>query len=198
MGTFQAATSAQWRNRPPQNEEQFLDWLKSVNALVMQARPDKHPGQWKEKPNQAGNSLFVLPELVAGTLREGFARIASLHDPVARALMTMFVVTEVHPFRDGNGRTARLAMNCMLSAAGACRIVIPTVYREDYLLPLKRLTHAKEAEPYIRSMVRALNWTSAFDYSQPRHILKQALKNCNAFEEDLKNFRLTFPEHSSR
>ncbi|MBN3853544.1 cell filamentation protein Fic [Paraburkholderia sp. Ac-20340] len=197
LGTFQAATSAQWRVRPPEDAGQFLNWLKTVNALVMQARPDKNPGQWKEKANQAGNSLFVLPELVAGTLREGFTRIAALHDPVARALMTMFVVTEVHPFRDGNGRTARLAMNCVLSAAGVCRIIIPTVYREDYLLPLKRLSHTKEAEPYIRSMIRALNWTASFDYAQSREHLKQTLKNCNAFEEDLKNFRLTFPEPSS-
>lgn len=30
--------------------------------------------------------------------------------------MTMFVISEVHPFKDGNGRTARLAMNCVLSA----------------------------------------------------------------------------------
>jgi fido (protein-threonine AMPylation protein) len=31
--------------------------------------------------------------------------------------LTMFVVYGVHPFRDGNGRTARLAMTCV-SAAG--------------------------------------------------------------------------------
>ena len=48
--------------------------------------------------------------------------------------MVMFVVAEVHPFSDGNGRTARLAMNCMLSARALSRIIIPTVYREDYLL----------------------------------------------------------------
>lgn len=36
---------------------------------------------------------------------------------LARALMTMFVVTEVHPFTDGNGRTARLAMNAELTAS---------------------------------------------------------------------------------
>jgi Fic/DOC family len=44
-----------------------------------------------------------------------------------RAVMTMFVVTEVHPIIDGNRRIARLAMNCMLSAAELSRIMIPTV-----------------------------------------------------------------------
>ncbi|MGN6084377.1 Fic family protein [Trinickia sp.] len=196
MGTFQAATGP-FRARPAHNPEDFLTWLKNVNALVMQARPDKSPGQWKERANQAGNTLFVLPELVPGTLREGFERVSALRNPVARALMTMFVVTEVHPFRDGNGRTARLAMNAVLSAESNSRIIIPTVYREDYLLPLKRLTNDRDAAPFIRSMVRAQKWTSSFEYGQARERLKAQLKRCNAFEEDLKHFKLIFPEPPS-
>ncbi|MGN6650547.1 Fic family protein [Trinickia sp.] len=160
-------------------------------------RTDKTPGQWKERANQAGNRLFVLPELVPGTLLEGFERVSALRDPVARALMTMFVVTEVHPFRDGNGRTARLAMNCVLSAENSSRIIIPTIYREDYLLPLKRLTNDRDADPFIRSMVRAQKWTSSFEYGQSRELLKDQLKRCNAFEEDLKHFKLIFPETAS-
>ncbi len=53
----------------------------------------------------------MLPELVPGTLREGFERIQAVAHPLARAAMAMFLVTEVHPFMDGNGRTARLAMH---------------------------------------------------------------------------------------
>ncbi|MBK3780100.1 cell filamentation protein Fic [Paraburkholderia aspalathi] len=194
LGTFQAASRTPWRNRPADNADDFLDWLKSVNALVMKARPDKRPGEWKEKRNMAGNTLFVLPEQVPATLKEAFERIVSLTDPVARALMTMFVVTEVHPFGDGNGRSARLAMNCVLSAEGLCRIIVPTVYREDYLLPLKRLTNDRDAGPYIRSMTRIHDWTSRFAYGQPRHDVQEQLGRCNAFKEDLKNYRLIFPE----
>lgn len=198
LGTFQAATAAPWRNRPASKVDDFLSWLKSVNALVMQARPDKTPGQWKEKSNMAGNTLFVLPEQVPATLAEGFERINALADPVARALMTMFVVSEVHPFQDGNGRTARLAMNCVLSQAGICRIIIPTVYREDYLLPLKRLSNDRDAGPYVRSMARIHDWTSRFDYGQPLHTVQSELMRSNAFQEDLGNYRLTFPEPAGR
>lgn len=194
LGTFKAATATPWRNRSAPTAEDFLSWLKSVNALVMQARPDKTPGQWKEKRNMAGNTLFVLPEQVPATLAEGFGRVRELSDPVARALMTMFVVSEVHPFQDGNGRTARLAMNCVLSEAGICRIIIPTVYREDYLLPLKRLSHGRDAAPYVRSMARIHGWTSRFDYGGPLHNLEAEFKRCNAFQEELRNYRLIFPE----
>ena len=194
LGTFQAAMRAPWRNQPPKTADDFLHWLKSVNALVMQSRKDKNPGEWKDQNNQAGATLFVAHELVQGTLREGFERIQALEDPLARALMAMFVISEVHPFKDGNGRTARLAMNCVLSAAGQSRIIVPTVYREDYLLPLKSLSNHADAMPYIRAMTRIQTWTAAFDYIQPRHELYEALKRCNAFEEDLRNFRLVFPD----
>ena len=160
----------------------------------MQQRPDKKPGEWKDRVNQAGSTVFVLPELVPGTLREAFERILALVDPVARALMTMFVVSEVHPFIDGNGRTARLAMNCVLSSVGLSRNIVPTVYREDYLLPLKALSNNADARPFVAAMTRIQSWSAAFDYGVPRDQLRARLAACHAFEEDLKSYRLVFPE----
>jgi Fic family protein len=193
LGTFQAATTAPWRDRPPQNADEFLVWLQNVNALVMQKRADRKPGEWKEKANQAGSTYFVVPELVVGSLREGFERIRALPHPLAQAIMTMSVVAEVHPFSDGNGRTARLAMNCMLSARALSRIIIPTVYREDHLLPLKALSHNRIAEPLISALSRVQRWSAAFDYSLPRAQLRESLARCNAFQEDLRSYKLLFP-----
>lgn len=194
LGTFQTVMQRPWRDEPPQTADEFLRWLKSVNALVMKSRIDKNPGEWKDQNNQAGSTMFVPFQLVQGTLREGFERIKALSDPMARALLTMFVVSEVHPFRDGNGRTARLAMNCVLSAANRSRIIVPTVFREDYLLPLKSLSNHADPAPYLRAMTRIHAWTAAFNYAQPRQGLYQDLKGCNAFEEDLRNYRLIFPD----
>jgi hypothetical protein len=193
LGTFNAAMTTPWRDEPPRTAEDFLHWLRSVNALVMQQRADKRPGEWKHKPNQAGSTFFVIPELVPGTLREGFERIQALSHPLARAAMMMFVVAEVHPFLDGNGRTARLAMNCVLSAERLGRIIIPTIYREDYLLPLKALSHNQNAEPLVASLVRIQRWSAALDYNQPRLELREVLSRCNAFQEDLRNYKLVFP-----
>jgi hypothetical protein len=193
LGTFQAATTAPWRDRPPQSADDFLVWLQNVNALVMQKRADKNPGEWKERANHAGGTYFVVPELVVGSLLEAFERIAALSHPLAQAIMIMFVVAEVHPFSDGNGRTARLAMNCMLSAQALSRIIIPTVYREDYLLPSKALSHNKIAEPLISALSRVQRWSAAFDYSLPRPQLRESLARCNAFQENLRNYKLLFP-----
>ena len=193
LGTFLAATRSPWRDQPPATPDAFLAWLKSVNAQVMQQRPDKHPGEWKHLVNQAGATVFVMPELVAGTLREGYERISALTDPLARALMTMFVVTEVHPFLDGNGRTARLAMNAVLTTDSLSRIIVPIVYREDYLLPLKALSVNADPRPFIAAMTRIQTWSAAFDFARPRNEVRARLAACNAFQEDLQTWRLVFP-----
>jgi fido (protein-threonine AMPylation protein) len=36
----------------------------------------------------------------------------------ARALYVLFLIAEVHPFNDGNGRISRLGMNAELEASG--------------------------------------------------------------------------------
>jgi hypothetical protein len=193
LGTYQAITRQPFRSSPPGNENDFLEWLKLTNHMVLSSRPEKHPGQWKEKLNQAGGStLFVHPELVQGTLLEGFKRVALLEDPFARALMAMFIVTEVHPFEDGNGRTARLAMNAYLTQSSACRIIIPTAYREDYLLPLKALSRNIDPIPFIRSMTRAQAWSAAFNYSDFQTTWKQ-MAACNAFDDDITRNKLLHP-----
>jgi len=58
----------------------------------------------------------VAPELVEGTLAKGFEIYRSLTAPLHRAIFMMFLISEVHPFADGNGRAARIMMNAELIA----------------------------------------------------------------------------------
>ncbi len=107
----------------------------------MSARPDRRPGRYKERANRAGGTEFVAPDLVVGTLRRGFEVGADVTTPFARAVYVMFVTAEVHPFTDGNGRVARMMMNSELVAGGEVRIIVPTVYRRNYLAALRGATH---------------------------------------------------------
>jgi Fic family protein len=56
----------------------------------------------------------------------------------------MFLVMEVHPFLDGNDRIARVMMNAEPAAKDMSEIIVPTVYRIDYLGTLRKLTRRKE------------------------------------------------------
>jgi fido (protein-threonine AMPylation protein) len=122
----------------------------------------------------------VHPEEVEGTLRAGWAVTDTLDDPFHRAVMMAFVVAEVHPFDDGNGRISRIMMNAELSAGGQCRIVIPSVYRHDYLGALGALTHNARPDALVSVLAFAQRWTSQVDWSDRLHA-DADLESTNAF-----------------
>jgi len=191
--TFEAAQRDPFYNQAPTDEDSFLTWLRRANAQVLHTRADKAPGQWKTVPNQAGNTVFVLPELVPATLQQAWPLFGTMDHAMAKALFAMFVVAEVHPFADGNGRTARLLMNCILSKGEQCRIIVPTVFREDYLLSLKALTHRGDAEAYIRVMRLCQAWSNELDYDVDVRNMHQQLVACNAIQDDTRAYRLLSP-----
>ena len=92
----------------------------------------------------------------------------------------MFLISEVHPFADGNGRVARVMMNAELIGAGEERIVIPTVYRSNYLSALKALTQTGTPDPLIRTLDYAQRWTAAVEWGELR-ATRRELDGCNAF-----------------
>jgi Fic family protein len=150
--------------------------------VLLQSRTSKKPGEFKNKNNRAGNTEFVDWTLVNGTLKKGFDWYALLRDPFAKAVYMMFLVSEVHPFADGNGRIARVMMNAELSARGLAKIIIPTVYREDYMGALRKLTRQQMAEPYIHMMTRAYEFSSTLVQSSIDE-MEQYLEMCDAFKE---------------
>ena len=46
----------------------------------------------------------------------------------------------------------------------------------------------------LLQLTRIQSWSAAFDYGVPRDRLRDRLAACHAFEEDLKSYRLVFPE----
>jgi hypothetical protein len=130
----------------------------------MGGRPEKRPGQFKERPNQAGSYIFVAPSLVEGTLIEGFHRLADLQPGFARAVFELFLISEVHPYDDGNGRVARAAMCAELTAVDQARLVIPIVFRNEYQTALRNLSREGRCDLYVRTLAHAWRWTAAMPW----------------------------------
>ncbi len=122
------------------------------------------PGRFKEKPNQAGSYVFVAPGLVEGTLIEGFRRLDDLPGGLARALFVLFLVSEVHPYDDGNGRVARAAMCAELTAVGQSRIVVPIVFRNEYQKALRGPSREGRVDLYARALAHAWRWTAGMPW----------------------------------
>jgi hypothetical protein len=190
IGTFDAIEASKANPVMPDTTEGFEALLTGWNRQVLFSRASKQPGEWKVRANQAGATLFVRPDLVRGTLMKGFEFIAASPLPEARAALAKFVVAEIHPFRDGNGRTSRLLMNLILSQSGLTRIVIPTVFREDYVLALKALTNGGHAEPYVRMLTTAAKFSALLDYAAPDRVLAQLDKSNAKKEPDVAKLNL--------
>ena len=108
----------------------------------------------------------------------------------------MFIVSEVHPFTDGNGRLARLVMNAELSAVGSCRIIVPTLFREEYLDSLRALSRQGDAAPFMAAMQKIHRWSAAFLFDDLDDTISH-MAQCNAFERSPIQFKLLTPSASS-
>lgn len=172
--------------------EAFIKLLQRRHHTMLENRPDVAPGEFKTTPNRAGNTVFVAPDLVRGTFLKGLERCRALESPFARAAFMMFLVSEVHPFTDGNGRIARVMMNAEMIAGAQQRIIIPTVYRDDYLGALRALSRSGRADVLPKMLDRAQLFTSRIDFSD-RAAARRVLDEAQAFREPHEG-RLRMPD----
>lgn len=180
LGTFDVVNDPEKRSERAQSAEEFLDLLRSRHAQMLGRRPAAEPGSFKRRPNRAGGTTFVVPELVIGTLLEGYRYLEPLPEGLPRATFVMFLISEVHPFTDGNGRVGRVFMNAEMSAIGQQRIVVPLSYRDDYLGGLRALSRGGDPRPLVRVLDFAQRYATAIDWSNHR-VARQALEETNAF-----------------
>jgi hypothetical protein len=174
------------------DEHAFEERVRNIHYRILESRAEARPGEFKEVPNRAGHTRFVEPALVRGTLAQGFQIARALSEPFHRAAAVMFLISEVHPFADGNGRVARAFMNAELVAAKETRILIPSVYRDDYLTGLRVLTRQHEPKPYFKVLEFVQRVTSLVDWSSYEHAEKM-LSLANAFEKPQPGIRLKLP-----
>lgn len=196
LGVFNLALRSPWRETVPPFGTDFPKELAARHAVMMEKRPETNPGHFKLEPNRAGNTWFVDPGLVRGTLTEGSAIAKSVPEGLPRAIYLAFLVSEVHPFSDGNGRISRLVMNAELSRVGEARIIIPILFHEEYVDCQRQLSRQNDPAGHIRALSLMQAWTIAFDYSDIDALIS-SVKKTNALERSRGQFKLTMPDGSA-
>jgi hypothetical protein len=189
LGVFRLAITSPYRDSPPLAGEEFLDGLETWHAEMLKMRPEANPGKLKLEVNYAGTTQFVEPALVRGTLAEGSSLARSVPEGLARAAYYAFLISEVHPFDDGNGRLSRLVMNAELTRAGVTRIIIPTLYHLQYVDCARALTRKNEPEGFVQALAKMARWSSQFDFQNLDQLIEEVRKT-NALEESPAEFHL--------
>ena len=198
LGTYRCVVDAVGRKAVSESPQSLMGYLCDRHKMILEGRPEMRPGQWKQIPNRIGTYQFVDPKLVEGTLHQGFELVQSVPAGFRRALFIMMVVSEVHPFTDGNGRVARVMMNAELSAADAARIVIPSVYRNEYIASLRSTSVSEGADvsALMRVMGFAWRWTAAMPW-EDRAATEGQMEATNALRDPddaaMGGIKLTLP-----
>jgi Fic family protein len=97
--------------------------LKSLHFMILKHRLDKSPGRWRPGKvyvvrASTGERVYEgpppdqVPQLVAATIEELEGSSAQV---LVRAAMAHLNLVMVHPFRDGNGRMARVLQTLVLA-----------------------------------------------------------------------------------
>ncbi|RPH40085.1 MAG: Fic family protein, partial [Burkholderiales bacterium] len=141
----------------------------SVHRIFYHRIDAARAGVYRELPVVISGTEYVPPPAsqVAPLMKQLAAKLpeqrAKLH-PVVFAAKVHEEVVNVHPFVDGNGRTARLLMNLALIQAGYTPTVIPPVVRSNYLAAVKYIQlHSSDDVQYV-NFISCMVYESTKDY----------------------------------
>lgn len=136
--------------------------IRQIHALVLRTIDDENAGRYRRIQVYITGSEYVPPEPVAvPPLMHDFGQwlasdgFVELH-AVEQATLAHFRLVDIHPFVDGNGRTARLLMNLLLIRHGYPPAVIRYESRPAYYSALDK-AHQKENEPFLTLVAKAVD-----------------------------------------
>lgn len=69
---------------------------------------------------------------------------------LVRAVLGHFFFVYIHPYMDGNGRTARFVMNSQLVTAGYPWVIVPVERRQEYMAALEQASVEEDIEAFAR------------------------------------------------
>lgn len=99
-----------------------------------------------------------LPDRISPLMKDLIKKLPALrkrHHPVIYAALLHKAFVEIHPFIDGNGRTARLLMNLALLQHGYPLVIIPPILRSEYIQALER-SHSGDDAPFFQLIAAAV------------------------------------------
>ncbi len=134
--------------------------VREIHQFVLKGIDDENAGQYRRllvriagarhQPPEAWQVPALMDEWVNWLRNE-----SSDFHPVPRAAMLHHRLVSIHPFIDGNGRTARLVMNLMLMQAGYPPTIILRINRRQYYQALVR-ADSGDLRPFINFVGRAV------------------------------------------
>jgi Fic family protein len=126
--------------------------LRDLHGLVMRrSRPDL-AGRYADLPRyvrtETGRHAFPSPAEVPALMRDFSLWLGNAPATPGIAFTAHRRLVDIHPFNDGNGRTARLLMNLILIRAGYPPIAVRPEDRADYIRALQEAQAGRGSDDF--------------------------------------------------
>ncbi|MBU4360820.1 Fic family protein [Patescibacteria group bacterium] len=138
------------------NENLILD----IHKIILQKIDDHNAGKYRNIPVRIAGSRVILPNPVkVPDLMQDFVKWIKQtknKDPVELAINAHYKLVSIHPFVDGNGRTARLLMNLILLSANFPVAMIEKEQRNKYIKSIEKYQLENKSEDYYNFMLKTV------------------------------------------
>jgi len=141
--------------------------IKEFHRLFYQRIKQETAGTYRQGQVIITGSDYLPPpgREVPDLMKRLVNRIPAMREkyhPVEFAALLHKDFVEIHPFEDGNGRTARLLMNLALLQDGYVIAVIPPVIKADYIRCLQESNNGND-RPFVH-LISSMVYESQKDY----------------------------------
>lgn len=151
--------------------------VREIHRLILTKIDNENAGRYRNVQVRITGSTHLppnpqkVPRLMRGF--DSWLKTESTKlNPVEHAALAHFKLVDIHPFVDGNGRTARLLMNLILIKEGFPPAVILNSERKKYYDVLET-AHRQNYKPFVNFVGRSLErslviWLQAVEPAQKR------------------------------
>lgn len=142
------------KNRHYVTEDDIL----SIHKAILKGLDDTNAGRYRNVQVRISGSNVVLPNSfkVYQLMKEFAYYLQTEKASIEKAIIAHLQLVSIHPFIDGNGRTARLLMNLLLLKDGKPPLVIRPRDRKRYLQVIEKAQLTEERTDYMSFMYKAL------------------------------------------
>jgi Fic family protein len=146
-------------------KETFSEWqIKSIHRLILKGIDDENAGVYRKENVLISGAAhtppdyFLVPEQMSDLLKWYHGEGQKLH-VIERAALLHIIFVKIHPFVDGNGRTARLLLNLELMKNGYPPIIIRKEERIDYYNALDKAHTTDNLKNFFKLVSDSLDRT---------------------------------------
>lgn len=133
----------------------------NIHSIILDKIDDINKGRYRNVAVRLRGSETILPNpLKVPELMDEFIKWLqsdSSDNPIKIAIDAHFKLVSIHPFVDGNGRTARLFLNLLLMQAGYPPAIIRKEDRSIYINSLEKAQTKGDLTDYYNLMLEAID-----------------------------------------